>query len=451
MEYYLINHPLDCPICDKAGECYLQDYTEQYGPATSPHGRGEAQESEEGHRFADAAVLRTAVCSATRCVRFTDEIAGTGELRIVSNRGSRGEIDVFPGEPLENPLQGNVVDLCPVGALLDKDFLFKQRVWLLKSARRRSAGRQPGARPIWIDWNEEGRSTASARASTKRSTSGGSATRPASSWKYIHSDERLTAPMFRDDGQLKHVRWEELGKLLTAGFAEASEGNDGASVAVVLSPMMACEEAWLLAGFIRSIAPQATLCVGYVPTQGEDQSFPAGRAAASPAARFTIRAEKCPNRRGIETLLEQMGGPTATFGDFLAQAGRGKFVGIYLYGGYPTAWLTPDIIAAFERVEFLVRHDLFPASIDETKTTLRIPAAVWAEREGTFMNIDGLLQPFERAIPPREGVKFDGQFFAELAQQPGLFRAAKIREQMAGSMPVFGEIFEPQPEPKFAH
>jgi len=153
LEYYLLNHPLDCPVCDKAGECYLQDYVEAYGPATS---RMVEEKTKNPKKDIGPHTLlyqdRCVLCS--RCVRFCDEIAGTGELRVV-NRGSQAEIDVFPGQPLENPLQGNVVDLCPVGALLDKGFLFRRRVWLLRSARSVSPADSRG-QTIWIDYNEEG-------------------------------------------------------------------------------------------------------------------------------------------------------------------------------------------------------------------------------------------------------------------------------------------------------
>src|SRR5947208_14844718 len=131
LEGLLINHPLDCPVCDKAGECLLQDFSYRFGHATSrmidpkntpPNKPGI---SSKITLFQDRCVM----CS--RCVRFTREIAGTAELQVI-NRGDHSEIDVFPGEPLENKLAGNVVDLCPVGALGRKDFLYKQRVWYLK-------------------------------------------------------------------------------------------------------------------------------------------------------------------------------------------------------------------------------------------------------------------------------------------------------------------------------
>ena len=131
LEGLLLNHPLDCPVCDKAGECKLQDYSFEYG-------RGETRLVDEKNQppnkpgISSKITLFTDRCiMCTRCVRFTREISGTAELTVVG-RGDHSEIDVFPGQPLENKLAGNVVDLCPVGALGAKDFLYTQRVWYLK-------------------------------------------------------------------------------------------------------------------------------------------------------------------------------------------------------------------------------------------------------------------------------------------------------------------------------
>ncbi len=111
MEYYLLNHPLDCPVCDQAGECYLQDYSRKFGDSSSR--MVEVKNKNPKKDIGSKTLLyqdRCVMCS--RCVRFCDEVAGTGELCIV-DRGSKSEIDIFPGIPLENELQGNVVDICP--------------------------------------------------------------------------------------------------------------------------------------------------------------------------------------------------------------------------------------------------------------------------------------------------------------------------------------------------
>ena len=133
-EDLLLRHPIDCPICDKAGECDLQDYHFQLRPERAP-GRRPPVHQPAARRRAEVTLFvdRCVLCS--RCVRFTREISGTAELMVIG-RGAHEEIDVVPGFPLDNKLSGNVVDLCPVGALGDKDFLYRQRVWFL----RRHAG-----------------------------------------------------------------------------------------------------------------------------------------------------------------------------------------------------------------------------------------------------------------------------------------------------------------------
>ena len=118
-------------MCDKAGECHLQDYSFNYGKAESRMIDEKNQPPNKPY-IGDNIVLFTDRCiMCSRCVRFTREISGQAELQII-NRGTHAEIDIFPGEPLNNKLASNVVDLCPVGALCSKDFLYKQRVWYLQ-------------------------------------------------------------------------------------------------------------------------------------------------------------------------------------------------------------------------------------------------------------------------------------------------------------------------------
>jgi len=237
------------------------------------------------------------------------------------------------------------------------------------------------------------------------------------------------------------IRWEELPNLLRSRFEEIAAVDQGVSIAAVLSPMMSCEEAWLLAKFIRAIAPRAALVLGYVPIEGEDQTFPKG---------FAIKAEKCPNRRGVEETIKHFGGKTMTFEEFVTAAGDGMFKAAYVAGGYPKPWITDSHARPLARVEFLVVHDLFPSLLDET-ATVQIPSASFAEREGSFMNCDGLLQPFERAIPPLEGVKADGQFVYELAGESGLFRAPRVREAAGAELPALQKLHVPPDEPEHGH
>jgi NADH-quinone oxidoreductase subunit G len=154
LDFHLINHPLDCPVCDQAGECGLQDQYMEYGTYDSEMAEGKVKK----HKVVDLGervVLDSERCIlCSRCVRFTDEVTGTKELGIF-NRGDRSEVGTFDERPLNNKYSMNVVDICPVGALTSKDFRFKQRVWYLKDGETICTGCSTGCN-VKVYFNNEG-------------------------------------------------------------------------------------------------------------------------------------------------------------------------------------------------------------------------------------------------------------------------------------------------------
>jgi NADH-quinone oxidoreductase subunit G len=163
-----------------------------------------------------------------------------------------------------------------------------------------------------------------------------------------------------------------------------------------------------------------------------------------------IKAEKCPNRRGVERIIEHFGSASMTWEDFVAAATGGKFHAAYITGGYPESWISPQAAENLRKIETVIVHDLFPGPLDD-RAAMLLPQASWAEREGVWMNCDGLVQRFERSIPPLDGVKADGQFFLELAGERGLFRSTKVCAMMGEEIPEFADVFEPREVPKHAH
>jgi NADH-quinone oxidoreductase subunit G len=444
MEFFLIDHPLDCPVCDQAGECYLQDYSRDFGNATSrmveqKHVNPKKNIGSKTLLYQDRCVM------CTRCVRFTREVTGTRELCVV-NRGHHDEIDVFPGEPLENKLQGNVVDLCPVGALLDKDFLFAQRVWYLSRTPSVCPGCSTGC-TIDIDHNE-GRIHRVKPRYNPEVNDWWICDDGRFGWKYVHDMDRLTTPRVRRGDRVEPIAWKDLPGLLSFRFAQVAGDDQGRQVAVVLSPMMSCEEAWLLIRFMREVASRSTLVLGPVPVAGNDECFPAG--ATNGDTRFTIRSEKCPNRRGIEHLIEQAGGRTERFDDFVERCAAGEVAGVWITGGYPTDWTTKELTAALAKPELLVVQDLVETALTEHAEVV-IPSCMFAERDGTFMNHAGLLQAFERAVPPPAGVQRDGQILFAAAGFEGLYSGRRVREMMAEEMPAFAEVYAPPALPEHQH
>jgi len=448
MEFFLLNHPLDCPVCDQAGECYLQDYSFTFGRA---HSRMVDQKLVNPKKDIGPRTLlyqdRCVMCS--RCVRFCQEVSGTHELCVV-NRGTRAEIDVFPGVPLDNPLQGNVVDICPVGSLLDKDFLFKRRVWELTGTPSICPGCATGC-SIRIDHTDNTVQRLKPRYNPQ-----------VNDWwmcdagrfgyKYIHDKDRITAPVLRRGLEETRPKWEEIPEIVRFRFEEHVRRQGGDKVVALLSPFMACEEAWLLIKFLRDVARDASLAIGPVPVEGEDQHFPVDnhgqvkpsrglQPARTSEVRFTILSEKCPNRRGIEMVLEAAGGATLAFDEFLEGSNRGDFSAAWIVGGYPQPWVDKETAKLAKKFDLLVVQDLFVNDLLASATII-LPACAWAEREGSFVNAAGLVQPFERAINPPDGGRSDGQYLFELAGYEGLYRGDRVRELMAATISAFAEVYE---------
>jgi NADH-quinone oxidoreductase subunit G len=444
MEYFLLNHPLDCPVCDQAGECYLQDYSLTFGHSTSR--MVEAKNKNPKKDIGSRTLLyqdRCVMCS--RCVRFCQEVAGTSELCIVE-RGSRAEIDVFPGVPLENKLQGNVVDICPVGSLLDKDFLMRQRVWFLKSANSVCAGCSSGC-TLHVDANE-GQVWRLKPRFNPGVNDWWMCDEGRFGWKYVHDPRRLNRLMVRRGAEMDYPDWSALPGIARLRLAEAVEENGAASVAAVLSPFMSCEEAWLLSKFIREVAPRSMLAMGPVPVEGEDDPFPKNRNGDKP--KFMIRAEKCPNRRGVEMVLKAMGGTTGSFADFVKVAVEKKFGAAWIVGGYPKEWVTDDLKKAVANIQVVIAQDLFPSALTDAATVV-VPSCTWAERSGCFVNCGGKVQPFEAGINPIDGCQRDGYYLSALAGLTGLYNAAKVREKMAKTIPAIAQLHVPPEAPVHAH
>jgi len=195
-------------------------------------------------------------------------------------------------------------------------------------------------------------------------------------------------------------------------FEQKAKAKGADSVAAVLSPMMACEEAWLLATFIRRIAPEATLVLGPVIVDGEDQVFPVG--CRPEDAKFVIRSEKCPNAHGVRMVIDSFSGAIATFDEFVQSCAEGKTSAAWVVGGYPNKWIDAKTAGAIGKAELLVVQDILPNELTKLATIL-LPACAWTERAGSFANHEGLIQRFEWAVTPIEGAYRDGQYLFELA------------------------------------
>lgn len=436
LEYLLLNHPLDCPVCDQAGECGLQDYSYEYGRGYSRLQEPKNIKPDKDY-IGDQITLFTDRCiMCTRCVRFTREISGTAELQVVS-RGTYEEIDIFPGEPCNNKLAGNVVDLCPVGALCSKDFLYEQRVWWLNSKNSVCPGCSTGC-SIRVDQNKDVLYRLKPRENPQAQGSF-MCDEGRFGWKYIHSDKRLKLPEQRSGTQTVSKNWDVVLPAVRNALKEAVLRAPN-KFAAVISPWATVEEAYLLATYARKLAPTAKLAIGPVRTVGEDDLYPKDvHGKPVTPTKFTIRAEKCPNRRGVEAVIKQIQGSVIEFKDLLNQISRGDVEALFVLGGDPEGWISDADVSKLDKLKLLVVQDLL-ASAASAKAQFVLPGGAWAEKDGTFVNHKGLAQAIHRALRGPEEARPDGRILLELAERSGMFHAPTLRKEVAAAVPALAAL-----------
>lgn len=417
-EDLLLRHPVDCPICDKAGECLLQDYHFQYGREER---RADIQPFTSRRReLGDTVTLFVDRCvMCTRCVRFTREITGSSELMVI-NRGAHEEIDVFPGFPLDNKMSGNVCDLCPVGALGDRDFLYQQRVWFMKSHENVCANCATGC-SIRIDEHQDHIYRLKPR-ENPHVNQWWMCDEGRYGWKHVHDPRRVTEPKRRTPDGLKTVDWPALLEDLDQTLRKAGR------LAVVLSPMLTVEEAYLLARYAKSIDENALLVLGRVPVVGEDETFKNG---------FTIRAEKCPNRLGVTKVITHFsGGELVTWEELPQRLAGESFGALWVTGGYGNDWLDDATAEKLAAVPTLIVQDMLPSPLWE-RATFQLPGASFAEREGSYVNVADRLQSFKWAIRPPVGVFTEGFVYWRLNKLGGLYNGRRVLDDVSREILYF--------------
>jgi NADH-quinone oxidoreductase subunit G len=348
------------------------------------------------------------------------------------------KIDIFPGKALDNELSGNVVDICPVGALLDKDFLF-QRVWNLQEAASidgitarattspsntqrgqglpHQAPHQPHVNKWWI--SDEIRY----------------------GWKFVHDPLRISEPLWLETGSQQTCDWDQAQQELLHGLRQAIKQDR--HVALMLSPMLSCEDAYLMTKFIRAFDPKSTIGIGPVPRSGEDHTFPGG---------YTVYAEKAPNARGVRRAAELVTGRSAVldydaFYQLLnADDAREANIGAVLFtGNYPSTWVTTLLLEAIGQ-RFVGLIDTLPNPLS-VKAHIVLPGATWLEKSGTFENIDHRIQAFEQAIAPVQLARPEAQIALDLMAaadlaQPVRYDPVAVRREMGEP---FADITQPPP------
>ena len=253
MEFLLINHPLDCPICDQGGECQLQDLAVGYGGSSSRYEEAKrvVQVKDVGPLVSMQEMSRCIHC--TRCVRFGQEVAGAMELGM-SHRGEHAEIETFIGASIDSELSGNMIDICPVGALTSKPFRYSARTWELSRRKSISPHDSTGANLIvQVKNNQVMRVVPLENDAVNECWI---ADRDRFSYEALNSSERLTAPMLKQGGEWKAVDWQTALDYVANGLNQIKTDHGAASIGALVSPHSTLEELHLAASLVRGLGSE---------------------------------------------------------------------------------------------------------------------------------------------------------------------------------------------------
>ena len=250
MEFLLINHPLDCPICDQGGECQLQDLAVGYGGSSS---RYEEEKRVVFHKDVGPLISMQEMSRCihcTRCVRFGQEVAGVMELGM-SHRGEHAEIETFVGQSVDSELSGNMIDICPVGALTSKPFRYSARTWELSRRKSVAPHDSSGANlVVQVKNNEVLRVVPLENEDVNECWI---ADRDRFSYEALNSADRLRAPMIKQGGEWKEVDWQTALEYVANGLNQISKDHGASSIGALVSPHSTLEELHLASTLVRSL------------------------------------------------------------------------------------------------------------------------------------------------------------------------------------------------------
>ena len=253
MEFLLINHPLDCPICDQGGECQLQDLAVGYGGSTS---RYEEEKRVVFHKDVGPLISMEEMSRCihcTRCVRFGQEVAGVMELGM-SHRGEHAEIETFVGQSVDSELSGNMIDICPVGALTSKPFRYSARTWEL--SRRKSVSPHDSTGSNLIVQVKNNKVLRVVPLENEAVNECWIADRDRFSYEALNGDDRLTAPMLKQGGEWKTVDWQTALEYVANGLKQIKTNHGAQSIGALVSPHSTLEELHLAGALVRGLGSE---------------------------------------------------------------------------------------------------------------------------------------------------------------------------------------------------
>ncbi len=414
LEFLLINHPLDCPICDQAGECKLQEYSVEYGKSESRFVEPKVHKPKHvdlGPRI----VLDDERCIlCTRCIRFTKDVVGDDALGIV-NRGSYNTLTAYPGKQFDNNYTLNTVDICPVGALTSKDFRFQMRVWFLKETKSLCTSCATGCNII-IGSREEKVYRYEPRENDAVNSSW-MCDSGRLNYKWIGRADRLAK--LQGPGS-SAIGWSAALKEISEKLKQAAKG----STALIASARQTNEELYLLG----KLAVKLGAMTDSVPRPGE-------------ADKLLLNADRNPNSLGAR-LTGISADPMGSNLPKIAEAIKsGRIKTLIVFGEDVTELgMSPDLLGMLQT---LIVSDILPNATTRLAHYL-LPGCAHAEKRGTFTQTKGRVQRFMKAVEPPGDARPEWEFLHELilntTGQDGYASIEGLFNQMAGEVPAFKDL-----------
>jgi NADH-quinone oxidoreductase subunit G len=393
MEFLLINHPLDCPICDQAGECRLQEFSVDFGTSKSRFLENKVKKPKNvvlGPRVT-LDDERCILCS--RCIRFCQEIAHDDVLGFV-DRGSYTVLTAHPGKRLENNYSLNTVDICPVGALTCTDFRFKMRVWFLKETKSICTSCATGCNTI-IGSREDVIYRQTPR-ENDHVNSCWMCDYGRLNFKYLEVEDRLLEPQIRLGKKLIPSDW-------STAIAQAAlqlKGFSGQEIAIVASGRMTNEELWLTSQLAKSLGTQR---IDIVPRR-------------EPGDNILLSRDRNPNTNGARLILGSQSEPGANVLAIADAVKTGKIKALVILKENTMHLGIP--VEQLAQLPVLILMNVLPNEATENATVV-LPGCGFAEKRGSMVNGKGRLQRLNRAVRPPGNARDDWEVLRDLLQAVG--------------------------------
>ena len=377
MEFLLINHPLDCPICDEAGECKLQDYAYKHSPGESRYVEEKTHKDKRVPLGPRVMFDGDRCISCSRCIRFCDEIAGKPELTFIK-RGNNVTISTFPGKQMENKYSMNTIDICPVGALTSRDFRFQARVWDLSSNPSICMGCSRGCNTdVWVRNNEIKRLTP--RFNEEVNSYWMCDDGRLNTFKFVNEDTRVDGPHKRKDGQLVNIGWDEA----LSNCASELKNISNKQIAFIGSAFASCEDNYLFSKFAKEVI--GTKNIDFI--RHTDEKF---------GDDLLRKNDITPNTMGAELVGVTPKQDGMNLSSIIKGIENSKIKALFV--------MEEDLLTANPELENSISNLdlLIVISSNFNKTTqfadFVFPAATFAEKNGTYVNFEGRVQRIKPAI-----------------------------------------------------